>query len=60
MIRAGCRCPRGPAAGKRQVAAVWQAGLASEEQATDVLRLRPDGFDPDLPEINFAALAGSA
>ncbi|MEU7864049.1 Tn3 family transposase [Nonomuraea sp. NPDC049141] len=28
--------------------------------ATDVLRLRPDDFDPDLPEIDFTALAEAA
>lgn len=28
--------------------------------ATDVLRLRPDDFDPDLPAIDFTALAEAA
>ncbi|MFB4274582.1 hypothetical protein ACBJ59_04745 [Nonomuraea sp. MTCD27] len=28
--------------------------------ATDVLRLRPDDFDPDLPEIDFTTLAEAA
>ncbi|MGP3963544.1 hypothetical protein ACTWPT_47010 [Nonomuraea sp. 3N208] len=28
--------------------------------ATDVLRLRPDGFDPDLPEIDFTTLSEAA
>jgi TnpA family transposase len=28
--------------------------------ATDVLRLRPDDFDPDLPEIDFTSLAEAA
>ncbi|HUR06194.1 MAG TPA: hypothetical protein VM347_26845 [Nonomuraea sp.] len=28
--------------------------------ATDVLRLRPDDFDPDLPEIDFTTLTEAA
>ncbi|MGP3937347.1 Tn3 family transposase [Nonomuraea sp. KM88] len=28
--------------------------------ATDVLRLRPDDFDPDLPEIDFTTLDEAA
>ncbi|MDX3099277.1 hypothetical protein [Nonomuraea angiospora] len=52
----GDRCRGRRAAVAYLTAHISRFGLC----ATDVLRLRPDDFDPDLPEIDFTTLTEAA